>query len=211
MATKPKFPHYTPKQKLDAKQLRQFRSYVSQLKKKGIVSGVDARSARPGMIRPAGPKGGRKTLAELVNKNHKQLIPPAKLPVKPIFIRDFSSGTTNLATLFRAIERDPDLAAKIDAKKKKGEKWAFQIDGTDSLNIFGDIRLLIDDAFRYEGIRPPYGSPDVFHKRSKSTNLFGKLKLVRWNKTATEWKQQRHVKKRKASHAHRQAKRRRNK
>ena len=206
---KARIPHYTPKQVLDAKELRRFRSFVSQLKKQKLVSGVDARSARPGMIRPLGPKGGRKSLAEIINKNHKLLTPPSKLPQKPIFIRDFSTGTTNLATLFRQIERDPSLAAKIDAKKRKGERWAFQINGTDSLSLFADIRLLIDDAFRYEGIKPPYGSPDVFHKRSKSADLFRKLKLVRWSKTATEWKQQRHVKKRKASHAHRQAKKRR--
>ena len=208
---KARITHYTPKQVLNAKELRRFRSFVSQLKKQKLVSGVDARSARPGMIRPLGPKGGRKSLAEIVNKNHKLLTSPSKLPSKPIFIRDFSTGTTNLATLFREIERDPSLAAKIDAKKRKGERWGFQIDGTDSIAIFADIQLLIDDAFRYERNQNPYGSPDVFHKRSKSANLFRKLKLVRWSKTATKWGQQRHVKKRKASHSHRQAKKRRRK
>ena len=207
--SKARIPHYTPKQVLDAKELRRFRSFVSQLKKQKAISGVDARSARPFMVRSIGPKGGRKTLAEIINKNHKLLTPPAKLPSKPIFIRDFSTGTTNLATLFKQIERDPSLAAKIDAKKRKGERWGFQIDGTDSVALFADIQLLIDDAFRYDRNQNPYGSPDVFHKRSKSANLFRKLKLVRWSKTATEWRQQRHIKKRKASHAHRQAKKRR--
>jgi hypothetical protein len=210
VASKPRIPHYTPKQKLTAKELKVFRSYVSQLKKQGLISGVDARSARPLMLRATGPKGGKKSLAEIINKNHKLLSRPEYLSTKPIRIRDFAGKQTNLAQLFKEIERDPSLAAKIDAKKAKGERWAFKIEGTDSMRVYGNIQVLIDDAFRYEGLKP-YGSGDVFVNRRKSKELFGELKLIRWNKTVTEWQAQRHVKKHKPSHAHRQAKNRRTK
>jgi hypothetical protein len=199
-----KIPHYTPKQKLDAKSLKLFRSYVAQLKKQGVVSGVDARSARPGFVRSSGPRGGKKTLSQIINENHKLLTPQKNLP-KSLHIRKFATKEKSLASLFKAIEKDDTLAAKIDAQKHKGERWGFRINGTDSLNLYADIQLLIDDAFRYVGIGP-YGTADVFHKRSKSQNLFDKLILIRWNKDIPQWKKQRHIKK---SHTHRTAKNRR--
>jgi hypothetical protein len=182
--------------KLSGSNLREFRYYVSQLKKQGVIKGVDARSARPYFKR-----GGR-TLADYVNRNHRRLTPytgpgglgiPTKaerLAQGPLEIRDFASGNS-LARLFRDIERDDDLAARIDAMKRDDELWAFRIEGTDSHHVYGDIRLLINETFRYGKQIGPYGSQDVFHSREKSEDLIGKLQLIRWNKGPSAWDRQR--------------------
>lgn len=204
---------FPSKKSLSGSNLREFRNYVAQLKKQGIIpKTVDARSARPYF------KRGGKTLAEYVNKNHKRLEPytgagglgvptkAEKLAQGPLEIREFATKQTNLARLFRDIESDDALAARIDAMKRDGEYWAFRIEGTDSQLIFADIRLLIDEAFKYGSRVGPYGNYDVFHKHSRSKELFGKLQLIRWKKGPSAWGAQRHKAGKRISHAGRMAK-----
>lgn len=196
--------------KLSGTNLREFRNYVSQLKKQGVIpNSVDARSARPYFRR-----GGR-TLADYVNKNHKRLEPYTKpgglgVPTKaerlaqgPLEIRDFATNQTDLARLFRDIESDDALAARIDSMKRNDEMWAFRIEGTDSHHIFADIRLLIDEAFRYGKQVGPYGHRDIFHDRGRSSELFGRLQLIRWKQGPSAWGRQRRAKGKKISHTKR--------
>ena len=213
LQTLKKSDHFPPPKNYAGSNLREFRHYVSQLKKQGkIPKGVDARSARPYF------KRGGKTLASIVNSNHKNLTPytgpgglgvPTKaerLAQGPLEIRDFATNQTNLARLFRDIERDDELAAKIDAMKREDESWAFRIEGTDSWHVFASIRLLIDDAFRYANRVGPYGHRDIFHDRGRSSELFGKLQLIRWRSGPSAWGEQRRARgKRIKSHAARQA------
>jgi hypothetical protein len=191
---------FPTKKSLSGSNLREFRSYVSQLKKQGVIpKSVDARSARPYF------KRGGKTLAEIVNRNHAKLTPhptlsPGVTPAKtkladgPLAIRDFATNQKGLATLFRDMEKDDALAARVDAMKRDDEMWGFRIEGTDSMHIFADIRLLIDEAFKYGKRIGPYGTEDIFHKRSKSVDLLDKLVLVRWNKGPSAWDAQRRAK-----------------
>jgi hypothetical protein len=206
MATIRNFPS---SKKLSGSNLREFRNYVSQLKKQGVLPA----KVKTGSARPYFKIQGR-TLANYVNKNHRRLTPyapPSKptLTQGPLFIRDFATDQKSLAVLFRDIEHNRELAAQIDAKKRPGERWAMRIDGTDSLNIYADIELMIDDLFKYGPNGQPYGSHDIYHDRAKSRKLLPKLQLIRWNKGIGEWSKTRKFPKHKSSHAGRQAKRRR--
>lgn len=176
MATSPKFPSKFGK-RLNATELKQFRSYVSQLKKKGLIKkGIAAKSARPVMI------SNGKTLQEIVNKNLASIPPKSAslLPLKSPYKLQSIPGVTNksLAGIFNEIERDPSLAAKINALKKPGERFAFQIDGMPSLHAYVDIEQLIEDAFKYEDAHAGFS---IYSKRQKSRVLGDKLKIVRWN------------------------------
>ena len=198
---------------LSGSNLREFRNYVSQLKKQGVLPA----STKTGSVRPYFKvKGTGNTYAEVVNRNHRKLVefkPTEKstLAHGPLSIRDFKTNQKDLAILFRDIERDRSLAAKIDAKKRPEERWAFRIEGTDSMNIYASIELLIDDAFKYAKINGPYGSPDIFHDPKKARALLPKLQLIRWNKGIGEWSKSRKFPKVKKSHAGRQAHRRKKK
>lgn len=173
-----KFPSKFGK-RLNASELKQFRAYVSQLKKKGLIKkGIAARSARPVMI------SNGKTLQEIVNKNLASIPPkqPATslLPLKSPYKLQSVPGVTNksLAGIFNEIEKHPKLAAKINALKKPGERFAFQIDGMPSLHAYVDIEQLIEDAFKYEDSKAGFS---IYSKRQKSRVLGDKLKIVRWN------------------------------
>lgn len=198
--------------KLSGSNLREFRNYVSQLKKQGVLPA----KVKTGTVRPYNKVGGR-TLADWVNRNHRQLVefkPTEKstLASGPLSIRDFKTNQKDLAVLFRDIERDRSLAAKIDVKKRPEERWAFRVDGTDSMNIYANIELLIDDAFKYAKINGPYNSPDVFHDSKKAKALLPKLQLIRWKSGIGEWSRQRKFPKhKKKSRAGNQAKRDRSK
>jgi hypothetical protein len=184
--------------KLSGSNLREFRSYVSQLKKQGVLPA----SVKTGSARPYFKVKGR-TLADYVNRNHRRLTevagsPPSNvsretskptLAQKPFHIRDFATNQKDLAVLFRDIERDRELSARIDAKKRPDERWAMRIDGTDSLNIYASIDLMIDDLFKYSGhgLTGPYGTRDIFHDKKKAQALLPKLQLIRWNRGIGEW------------------------
>ena len=196
--------------KLSGSNLKEFRNYVSQLKKQGVLPA----SVKTGSARPYLKVKGR-TLGDYVNKNHKRLEPYTKpgglgVPTKaetlaqgPLEIRDFATNQKNLARLFRDIESDEALAARIDGMKRDDEMWAFRIEGTDSLHIFADIRLLIDEAFKYGAQVGPYGHRDIFHDRGRSSELFGKLQLIRWKQGPSAWGKQRRAKGKKISHTKR--------
>ena len=194
--------------KLSGSNLREFRNYISQLKTQGVLP----KSVKTGSVRPYFKLKGR-TFADYVNKNHRKLVEfkPAErstLTQGPLSIRDFKTNQKDLAVLFRDIERDRTLAAKIDAKKRPEERWAFRIEGTDSMNIFANIELLIDDAFKYAKIDGPYGSPDIYHDPKKARALLPKLQLIRWKTGIGEWSRTRKFpKQKKKSHAGQQAKR----
>lgn len=176
--TKEKFPSKFGK-RLNAVELKQFRSYVSQLKKKGLIKkGISARSARPVMI------SNGKTLQEIVNKSLKT-IPPIQptarlLPLKTPYTLRNVPGIQNksLAAIFNEIERNPELASQINAMKLPGERFAFQIDGMPSMHAYVDIEQLIEDAFKYTDDRAGFS---IYSKRQKSRVLGEKLKIVRWN------------------------------
>jgi hypothetical protein len=185
--------------KLSGSNLREFRSYVSQLKKQGVLPA----KLKTGTVRPYNKVGGR-TLADWVNQNHRRLTEVKSSPKTnpklhsenkptlaqaPFHIRDFATNQKDLAVLFRDIERDRELSARIDAKKRPDERWAMRIDGTDSLNIYASIDLMIDDLFKYSGhgLSGPYGTRDIFHDKKKAQALLPKLQLIRWNRGIGEW------------------------
>lgn len=198
--------------KLSGSNLREFRNYVKQLKQQGVLPA----SVKTGTVRPYNKVKGR-ALADYVNRNHRRLVEfkPTEKPTLasgPVSIRDFKTNQKDLAILFRDIERDRSLADKIDTKKRPDERWAFRIDGTDSMNIYSSIDLLIDDAFKYAKINGPYNSPDVFHDPKKARALLPKLQLIRWKTGIGEWSRQRKFpKQKKKSRAGSQAKRRQEK
>lgn len=181
---------------LSASELKEFRRYVSQLKKEGkIKTSIDARSARPYFL------SNGKTLQSIVNKNLSETKLPASKPrkQKSFYVRDLGLKAKSLATAFNEIEKNPKLIKRINSMLKPGERFAFDIEGTHSMMTFPDIELLIDEAFKYGkdikgNPRMPWGSQDIYHKRSKSVALFDKLKIVTWNKGLTEWRSTTHPK-----------------
>jgi hypothetical protein len=194
---------FSSKKPLDKSDLKEFRYYVAQLKQKKLTSRA-ARSARPYFISDG------KTLAELVNKNASKLKPysppvpkQSKLPLRrPISVRDFPVKHNSLAGVLRDLDEN---SAAINKLKNSDEKFAFEIDGIRSYAIFYDIKDLSEYLSESAGIQ------QVLQKRTKSQELFKALKIVRWNKTATEWKPGPQKARRKSSHAGRQAKTRKRK
>lgn len=169
--------------RLSASELKEFRSEVSRLKKSGLIKKtVNARQARPYQL------SNGKTLREIVNAN-------TELGPSKFYVRDLPIERKSLSAVFNDIEKDPALAARINAMKKPSEKFAFEIDGTRSRQLFDDIQDVIDLAFKYGhfdggvGGQPgPHGSKDVFHNRRKSIALYNSLKLVRWDKGKRAWR-----------------------
>lgn len=196
-------PSFSSSKTISGQSLTEFRNYVSQAKKLGLVpASTDARTARPYFIR------GGKTLAETINKNKSKLKPfnpsvkkaKSKLlsPDKPISIRDLPIKGKSLATALKEMERDP---SKFDALKRSNERWGFQVgkEQYGSIQIFGDIDLMVDYLRHYDG-NAERASNSVFHKRSKSDRLFQSFKLVRWTGTNNEWKKFREKRVHKARH-----------
>jgi len=178
-------PRFTSRKKLSPEALKEFRSLVSQAKRKGLIrSGISAKTARPSFI------SGGKTLAEILNKNSERLKPYIHPPIrtklldKPIAVRDLPIKRKSLAAFFNELERKPELAADINAMKRPGERFGFTIDGTRSITTFPNIEFLVDH-FKYEGKRAQF---DIYHKHQKSVNLFNKIKLVRWKDGTPEWR-----------------------
>lgn len=178
-------PKFSSRKPLSQSELREFRSYVAQLKRKGLIPGkTSVSSARPAFVR------GGKTLAEIVNANRDKLTPyqppVKKAPLgKPLSVRSLPHSHKSLARVLKDLEENERA---IDALKKPDELWGFQIGGTDSLRLFSDIRLVLDYLGESAGIQ------QLYHKRQKSQEVFNSLKIVRWNKSATEWFRQRKVK-----------------
>lgn len=112
----------------------------------------------------------------------------ARVGSKVFSIRDLKLKGRSLAAAFNEIERSPELAREINAALKPGEKFAFSIDGTRSRQIFPDIEALIDEQFKYLSVDGPWGSPDIYHNRSKSRRLFDKIEIIRWNKSQAKWR-----------------------
>jgi hypothetical protein len=172
-----KFPSKFGK-RLSPSELKQFRAYVSQLKKRGLIrKGISAKTARPVQI------SGGKTLQEIVNKSLKTIPPkeaPKLLPIRtPISVRDFPVKHKSLALVLSDLEAN---AKEINALKRPGEYFAWEVDGIKSYGIFADIELLARELGESAGIQ------QLFHKRSQGTTFINKLKIVRWNKRAKDWK-----------------------
>lgn len=186
---------------LSIQELRTFRSLVSRLKKQGIIKGVDARSARPYFVR------GGKTLAEIVNKYAGKLPPPRppsdlKRIGQPLSFRDIGLKSKSLAGALNELDKNYQAFEKL---KKPGEHWAVQIDGIRSYMTYSDLGLFAQEMKESGGIQ------QVLRKRADSQEIFSSLRLVRWNKSADEWKPGPQKRKRKASHAKRQVAHRRSK
>lgn len=181
---------------------------------------------------------GGKLLAELVNKSHRKLtaipvkssgsgstakIKPVKQapPVapskkvnlkplnKPLSFRDYPIKHKSFAGALNDLDENWE---EVNAMKREGEKFAFQFDkendrgnkvGLRSYVIFHDIRDLVEYLGKYEAVQK------ALHNYKRSEKLFDSLKLVRWNKSATEWKPGPQHLLRKNSKAGKQAKKRR--
>jgi hypothetical protein len=174
---------------LSGAELKSFRSHVSALKKQGkIKASIDARSARPYFL------SGGKTLQEIVNKNVSKTenIPSRAKARSPFLLRDAPGiKQKGLAAIFNQIEKDPALLARIEALKKPGERWAFEIDGTPSMHAYPDLELLIEDTFKYTGTK---ASQSIYSKRDKSARLGSRLKLIRWDGSDFSWQDTRSAK-----------------
>lgn len=180
----------TARKKLTSTELREFRSKISTLKKQGLIKpSLDARSARPFFI----SRG--KTLAEIVNKESSRLskltesVPAATkaqkdlgdlnlLPLnRAVSVRDFPVPAKTLPKFLNEIStRSPELG-KL---KRKGERFAFSIDGNRSYQLYDDLDDLAEALEKYESFMT--ATP------SDNRKLYDVLKIVRWNKTRKEWK-----------------------
>jgi hypothetical protein len=188
-----KIPSFSASKSLSGQSLTEFRNYVAQAKKLGLVpASTDARTARPYYIR------GGKTLAETLNKNKSKLKPftPAQKgrpkllpPDKPILIRDLPLKAKSLAAAIKELESDP---SKFDSMKKPGEKFAFQVgpEGYGSAQVFSDIELMTDYLRHYDGVGDREAN-NVFNRPSKSRRLFPTFKLIRWTQSNAKWKEER--------------------
>lgn len=175
--------------------LKEFRSYVRQLKRQGILTGkIDPKVARPNFVR-----GGR-NLADIVNRHRAKLKPvtPAKptppaapkktaakagklLPARtPISFRDLPIEARSLG---QAIHELSQNSKAFDKLKRKDEKFAFQIDGIHSVAVFPDMERLTNYLGNSDGIQY------VLQKHQKDAQfIFDSIKLVRWNGSNREWK-----------------------
>ena len=172
---------FSARESLYTERLAEFRNYVSQLKKQGIITRKGpASSARPSFLQK-GPKGGAKSLREIVNANLDKVTPlPKLLPLgHPVSVRSLPTKSKGLASLLSDLEKN---YKDIDALKKPREYFAFQINGMKSYAIFRDIRLLAEYLGESAGIQL------VLHKHRKSSAIFDALKIVRWNRSAKAWK-----------------------
>jgi hypothetical protein len=174
-------PKFGARETLSGERLQEFRNYVAQLKRQKLITRKGpASSARPYFIQK-GPRGGSKTLRDIVNENLDKVTPATKLlPLgEPVSIRSLPTKAKGLASLLKDIEKN---YKEIDALKKPKEVFAFQINGMRSYATFGDIRLLVEYLGESAGIQ------QVLHKHRQSSSIFKALKIARWNKSAKAWK-----------------------
>ncbi len=135
----------------------------------------------------------QKAKEKRARESHEELKRKFLAPVNtPISIRDFPHKGKSLAQFFLDYEKDPAYAASIEARKLPGEKWAFQFEDksgipTSSVTVYENFEQMINETFRYHGVEQ---GGDVFHSARHSRKLYSKIKLLRWNKTATAWRAQ---------------------
>jgi len=73
------------------------------------------------------------------------------------------------------MEADP---GRFDAMKEEDEWFAFEIEGMRSYSIYSNMEFLLEDLQKYKVVEAePFGR-----------ELYGKIKIVRWNKSRTVWK-----------------------
>ncbi len=113
---------------------------------------------------------------------------------RPVSIKEFPHKKTVAATL-KAISEQPE---SFNAMLKKGDRWGFVIQDTNSIRTFPNIQILVAYLGKYDGNGMPY-----FDNKRKSPKLLrkyhrdlGTLKLVRWPKGAkeSEYRENRKVK-----------------
>jgi len=83
--------------------------------------------------------------------------------------------------------------------KKRGDKFAFKVNGIKSYHIYSHIEDLISDLQDSEGIQ------EVLRKRGPSKNLYDSIKLVRWHGSQKSWKPKPQKLPKRKSHAEKQA------
>jgi hypothetical protein len=182
----PKIRLFPTTKKLSGSNLREFRNYVSQLKKQGVIPA----KVKTGSARPYFKLAGR-TLGDIVNKNHRSLTPyqstaQKKLaPLgKPMSFREIGLKGKTLAEVLDELDENGDLYEHL---KRPGEKWAFQVTQPDGQNIKSYHAFSSLSTFA-QTLKDSAGIQQVLAKRQKSQELYKNLFLVRWNKSHTEWK-----------------------
>lgn len=179
----------SPSRKISRAELSKFRSQIRALRDAGKLPGkkIDLRTVTPNTRR------GGKPLTDYLKKSSRKKLAPLN---SPISIRDFPLKHKSLAGVLADLEEN---AEELDMLKKPDERWALQIDGIRSYALFYNMRQLAQVYAESAGIQ------EVLKKRQDANELYSGLKLVRWNKSAAQWKPKAQ-KRKKASHAARQAK-----
>ena len=174
--------------KLSGSNLREFRHYVSQLKKQGVLPA----KVKTGSARPYFKFNGR-ALGDIVNKNHKKLTPYSDVsretksrlaPLgKPMSFREIGLHGKTLADVLNELDFHGD---DYEHLKRPGEKWAFQVStGDQTIKSYHAYSSLSTFA---QTMKDSGGIQQVLARRQKSQELYKNLFLVRWNKSDKEWK-----------------------
>lgn len=183
--------------------IRQFRKDIAALKRKGLITGVDARSVQPTphlrklVSRFDDVLSGKATPVKLSKTETKNLKAAGYDVYKGRTIFPHSAGEKvgvshghakirqphgvssvtipvqyhNLDSYLKAIRKNEKT---IDAMKKRDEYFAFRFYGHQSLAIYRNIDLLIDDLMHYEAVENARHS-----KSAKSMNeIYRNLEIV---------------------------------
>jgi DNA primase len=179
---------FSSKKNLKPLELKEFRNYVSQLKKQGKIKGsIDARTARPARL------SGGKTLAEIVNANRpslKQFTPAFKLPKQtPYKLLDLPGLKGK--TLHEVLHEIAENPQRYDSALEPGDRIAMEIEGSGTLNFYSDLSTMAEEFEHYK----TFTESDAGEQKE----LLASLKIVRWpaNKTKAQYLKQRPSKKRK--------------
>ena len=178
-------PKYRYAQVLIGEKLREYRTYVKQVKDLGLVKTPVKTSLASPFGKGKGPRGGEVKIVDVINRNRDKLTPyvsPESRRIKvasPLSVRNLPGKPQSLAATLKDLTENADA---INALKKPRERFAFQVGDIRSYYTFSDIRLMADFLGESAGIQ------QVLRKRSQSQELFSALKIVRWNRDVRFWK-----------------------
>lgn len=177
-------PSYRFAQVLQGEKLREYRHYVAQAKKLGLVNTkTPTRTASPFGL-STGPRGGKTRVVDIINKNRSRLTPYVSPEAKRLPLTshlEFRNLPGKPRSLAQSIKDLSEHADEINALKKPGEKFAFRLGRFHSHRTYTDIRLLAEDLGESAGLQ------QVFHKRQVSNDIFSRLSLVRWTRGPSKW------------------------